>query len=775
MKKILGFILLLPFMVWSQNIQVDGLTYSAQQLIEDILVDSDCVENVNVTNVVGGNFDNDKSYGFFDATGTNFPFESGIVLSTGRLQNVQGPNTSLSDDDAPNWEGDLDLEYALNESNTTNATIIEFDFTAIASQISFRYIFASEEYQEGNANTCQYSDLFGFLIRPENEQQYTNIALVPNTQTPVKVTTVHPGIPNACPPINETYFGSWNDSSAPINFNGQTAVLTATADIVPNQTYHVKLVIADEQNYRYDSAVFLEAGSFELTTNLGPDRLLSTNNALCEDETLWLDATETGNNNTYQWFQDGNILVGETSPTYEVTTAGTYSVEIILENTCSSSGEIVVEYATNPVVNDAIITECDSNQDGITSYNLYNAESIITNNDQNLEVTGFYLTLNDAETQNNTISTPENFQNTYPNQVIFARIENNNGCFSIAEISLEISTNTLNIPPLEACDGDTIDGFATFNLNDITTSILNQIPTDASILFYANENDAFNNVNSLDPNFENTIPYSQTIYVKVLSNNQCYAIAPVQLNVLYTPQLEADETISYCLNSYPETITLLGGVLNDSPSNYYYEWIFNGNSTTVNTSFNHINEVGTYTVIVTDPNGCSNSRTITVIPEEPATIEDIIINHNGFDSTISIIVSGDSDYLFAMDNSNGTYQTDSTFYNVSPGFHEVYVKDINDCGIVSQTVAVIGFPKFFTPNGDTFHDTWQVYGVSPEYNQGMIVNIFNRYGKLIISLDNNSIGWDGTFNGKPLPSDDYWFEAKFIDGKTFKGHFSLIR
>jgi len=57
----------------------------------------------------------------------------------------------------------------------------------------------------------------------------------------------------------------------------------------------------------------------------------------------------------------------------------------------------------------------------------------------------------------------------------------------------------------------------------------------------------------------------------------------------------------------------------------------------------------------------------------------------------------------------------------------------------------------------------------------MIVNIFNRYGKLIISLDNNSIGWDGTFNGKPLPSDDYWFEAKFIDGKTFKGHFSLIR
>src|SRR5690606_22299565 len=152
-----------------------------------------------VTNVVGGNFNGaDRSYGYFDAGTSSFPFQNGIILSTGRLSNTEGPNTSLSDDDASGWSGDTDLENALNENNTTNATILEFDFIPIASQISFRYIFASEEYQENNSNTCQYSDLFGFLIRPVSEQQYTNIALVPNTQTPVKVTTVHPEIPGGC-------------------------------------------------------------------------------------------------------------------------------------------------------------------------------------------------------------------------------------------------------------------------------------------------------------------------------------------------------------------------------------------------------------------------------------------------------------------------------------------------------------------------------------------------------------------------------------------------
>ena len=89
--SIFGFLIISSF-CFGQNVQTDATTYTPQQLIEDILIDSNCIENVVVTNVIGGDFNNaDQSYGYFDATGTSFPFQSGVVLSTGRLANAQGP------------------------------------------------------------------------------------------------------------------------------------------------------------------------------------------------------------------------------------------------------------------------------------------------------------------------------------------------------------------------------------------------------------------------------------------------------------------------------------------------------------------------------------------------------------------------------------------------------------------------------------------------------------------------------------------------------------
>ena len=138
MKKISQFIfLLLSFSVLSQNVLVSSTNYTPQELIENVLINSSCIDNLVVTNVVGGNFNStEKSYGYFDANGSSFPLQKGIVLSTGRLNNVEGPNDSLSDDDASNWGGDTDLEMILNESNTLNATILEFNFSVSANQIS---------------------------------------------------------------------------------------------------------------------------------------------------------------------------------------------------------------------------------------------------------------------------------------------------------------------------------------------------------------------------------------------------------------------------------------------------------------------------------------------------------------------------------------------------------------------------------------------------------------------------------------------------------------
>jgi gliding motility-associated-like protein len=774
-------ILLLPLSTYSQNIIVDNQTYTPQQLIEDILIDSDCITNITVTNVLGGNFnESDQSYGSFDATGTTFPFESGIVLSTGRLNNVPGPNNTLSDDNAPNWGGDADLEFALAETGTINATILEFDFTSVASQISFRYIFASEEYQENNPNSCRFSDLFGFLIRPTvGQNQYENIALVPDTNTPVKATTVTPGVPGECPPENETYFGSYNGVTSPINFNGQTAVLTATANVVANQSYHVKLVIADEQNFRFDSAVFLEAGSFQLSTDLGPSRLIANGNALCEGETVDLITSELGTP-SFDWYKDGVLVDSAPSGclncgTFTITEPGAYTVEVGLADGCISYGEVVIEFAPLPFGIDSVLIECDVNQDGLTSYNLFDASADLTNSADSSVVSDFFLTETEARDNTNPISNPTSFQNATPFQIIFARIINPANCFDSAELELQTSNNSLSIPDLEACDGDIRDGFTSFNLSTISASIINQIPTNAEVTYYENEADAFNEANPLPNTYENFIADLQTIFVKIKSNNQCFSISTVNLIVLYTPLLDADETLIYCLNTFPETITIFGEVIDDLPNNYYYEWFFNGILTEVTTLFNEINEIGTYVVIVTDPNGCSSSRTITVNPSETATIESVSVEGIDPNNAVTINVSGSSVYEFTLDDSNGFYQENNVFTNISEGFHTIYVRDKNGCGIIAETISVLGFPKFFTPNNDGDNDTWRVIGTNTQFNLIETVQIFNRYGKLIARQTTLSGGWDGTLNGNDLPGDDYWFIAQFLDGKRYTGHFALKR
>ncbi|MFT5216148.1 MAG: gliding motility-associated-like protein [Glaciecola sp.] len=774
MNRLLFLLLIISSMSFGQNVQTDATTYTAQQLIEDILIDSNCIENVIVTNVVGGDFGGtDQSYGYFDASGTSFPFQNGIVLSTGRLQNVDGPNTTLSDDDATGWSGDSDLEQALNETNTINATILEFEFTAIADQISFRYLFASEEYQEGNANTCQFSDLFGFLVRPASATQYENIALVPGTTTPVKVTTVHPAIPNGCAAQNEAYFGSWNNATAPINFNGQTAVLEATTTVIPNQTYHVKLVIADEQNFRYDSAVFLEAGSFKLFSNLGNDKLLANSAALCENETLELNAFEPGLS-TYKWFKNGIEILGEINAIYEVVDAGTYEVEVILDSGCESSGSIIIEYSENPEVFDATLTECDFEMNGFATYNLYDAATDLINGDNSLQVENFFLTLVEAELNTNPITNTSSFQNTSTNQIVYALIVNQNNCSSIAELQLRISTAVITIDPFEQCNDEQEDGFTEFNLNDVSATFQSMLPANATVSYYETLDDAYNETNALASSFENSTIDQQTIYVRIESNSQCYAISTVDLIVLYTPILEPDVTannpIYYCLDSYPETKRLFGGVLFDLPSNYYYLW-----NTGENTSFIDVNEIGTYSVTVSDPNGCSSSRSIVVVASEIANINEVLIEGGNTYNTVTISVSGSGNYEYALDNTNGFYQSSNVFTNVLAGFHTVYVRDINGCGIVSKLISVLGFPKFLTPNNDGYHDTWKVNGINALFHDGITIHIFNRTGKLITSLNNQTPGWDGNFNGRPLPSDDYWYSATLIDGQEYRGHFTLKR
>jgi len=766
-------VFLTSFSVLAQNITVDSQTYTAQQLIESILINSDCISNVNVTNVLGGNFNNtDQSYGYFDATGTSFPFQNGLVLSTGKLKNVEGPNTTLSDDDAPNWSGDSDLENVLNETNTTNATIIEFDFVSLTNQVSFNYIFASEEYQENNANTCNYSDLFGFLIRPLNDTNYTNIALVPNTQTPVKVTTVHPNIPSGCAAQNENYFGSWNNASAPINFNGQTKVLTATATVVPNETYHVKLVIADDHNYRYDSAVFIEASSFSQSTDLGEDRLLSTKTPVCEGDFVVLNVDVLGNGTTYKWFKNGIEIPSEINSTYTVVDAGFYEVEVIIGSNCISYGKITVEYAEDIDTNQNYLRLCDDNNDGFTFYDLHLADPFYKVDMTGLTVVDYFLNEDAAADNLDAIVDQSVFFNTKPNQVVYARIENEFGCYEVQTLTLDSGTSYLNFSEFNTCDMD-MDGKVIFDLNELRNLIKPEVSSTANVTFFSSYNDAAYHQNPLPDNYENTIPNSQEIWIKA-QDIFCELLTTIMLNVIENPVISQDEKISYCLDIFPETIILEAGLLNPIPTvTYSYQWFKNGLGLAIKSSTIEVNEVGNYKAIISNTEGCASERTIVVQASEKAIIETVSVEETNNSNTITIITSGIGDYEFSLDNSTIGFQQSNVFLNVSSGSHTIYVQDINGCNTVEKsfTITGTGFPKFFTPNNDGINDTWHSIDVISNAK----IYIFNRFGELLIQLNPLGVGWDGTFNGEYLPSSDYWYKVIYSDGKIENGHFTLKR
>ena len=134
-----------------------------------------------------------------------------------------------------------------------------------------------------------------------------------------------------------------------------------------------------------------------------------------------------------------------------------------------------------------------------------------------------------------------------------------------------------------------------------------------------------------------------------------------------------------------------------------------------------------------------------------------------------------ANYLYQMDF--GTFQTSALFENVAPGLHSITVKDLNGCsGLTNNNVLVINYPKYFTPNGDTYNDYWNIYGLKDQPDTR--IYIFDRYGKLLKDITPLGLGWDGTYIGQPMPSDDYWFTVEYSEQnfiKKFKSHFSLKR
>ena len=359
--------------------------YSVEELVTEVLIDSECNQAFNVTSSTGIDFGSTNGIGYFEANGSSWPFENGLIMTSGDVANAAGPESGVLVDGTYAWPGDGDLEAfipGLNAGDTNNASIIEFEFVPVSNSMSFDFIFAAEEY---GTFQCTFTDAFAFLLT-DSSGNTSNLAIVPGTDDPISVLTVRDDQYNgSCESVNAEWFANYYGPgglpplTSPTNFIGHTEVMTATATVIPNEVYTIKLVVADDGDTIYDSAVFIDGGSFDIgQLDLGEDILVSSGNALCEGQEIVLDAGALPNNSSIEWFMDGTLLEGETGVTLTVTETAFYSAIITVDNTdCAYGDDILVEFFQSPqivAVEDSII-KC-ANEGYTLEVNIENSDQL---------------------------------------------------------------------------------------------------------------------------------------------------------------------------------------------------------------------------------------------------------------------------------------------------------------------------------------------------------------------------------------------------------------
>ena len=210
----------------------------------------------------------------FTSSGTCLPLDSGILLTTGKATGIGSP-ASVFNSESTGSGSDAQLG-ALAGGTTNDKCVLEFNFVPKGDTIKFDYVFASEEYPEFACTS--FNDIFAFFISGPGITGTPNIALVPGTTTPVTINNVND---KYCGAAGAAYYV--NNAACPnLVYDGMTTVLTAMHEVIPCDTYHLKLAIADVGDSGYDSGVFIKAGS------------LQSNSVEIEPITLLTIGTDTG-------------------------------------------------------------------------------------------------------------------------------------------------------------------------------------------------------------------------------------------------------------------------------------------------------------------------------------------------------------------------------------------------------------------------------------------------------------------------------------------------
>ena len=645
---------------------------------------------------------------------------------------------------------------------------------------------------------------------------------VADQKTEFDLTDKNMEITNSDGSLEVVYYTTQTDAENASNAIADPTAYTNTAigaAAANPQTLHVRVTDLDTGCYDFTTLTIRVLPN--PTPNLNPDNLIACDNTNIGDgvesfdlttyETFIINSELNVSASYYETLEDATDGINSLSNTTNYTNIESpiQTIYVRVTNDLTSCFTVLdFDLIVNPIPNAVAIDDfiaCELNTDDVYNFDLESQSSLILGGqDPALFEVTYHTSLADADSGINFLATP--YTNISDPQLIYVSVKNTDtGCrnttvkFNIAvheaaQASSPLSVYTLCDDNVET-DGNPTNDRVQFDLSSQDSFVLNgQDPVNYNVRYYSSQSDADQDINVLPNLFENSVN-PQLIIARVDNNTQvldssgtlidssiCYETAEVTLQVNPLPLVEIEEDYILCVDvNGTEVLSPL--VIDTGLSNLEYTFIWrDANGTIVGTNSSYApDQGGVYTLEVFDDTLLTQcaapTETFTVIESTPP---DVVaqVTTDAFANThvIEAVATGQGIYEYSLDQ--GPWGDSGNFIDVLPGEHMVTVRDINGCGESEAFVYVIDYPKYFTPNGDGYHDNWNIIAVSNQVNAK--IHIFDRLGKLIKEIKPSGTGWDGTYNGTLLPACDYWFILQYIDPITtnpeqLRSHFTLKR
>lgn len=760
---------------------------SASSLVQNILLGP----GVTVSNIQynGSNV----AIGSFNGMNTNLGLSSGIIMTTGTIQNTgdgpHGPNNRKNAGINNNTPGITLLSNLIGGQQTYNASVLQFDFVPYSDSVSFRYIFGSEEYPEFVGS--EFNDVFGFFISGPGISGQQNIAKLPNG-TPVTINNINSG-------SNSNFFvnngdgtnGPYNSSATYIQYDGYTNVLTASSKVQCGETYHLVIAIADVMDGIYDSGIFLEANS--LKSKMPVDVSYTLSYQAFTDPSKMIEGCTNAN---FKLQRGGNISSALTVP-IEITGSATNSVDYtnIPASITFPPNQSVYNFNFD-AINDGIVEPEENVHLKFILLNPCNDTVPIEFDLKIVDILPITIQVNDT-----------NMLCPGDPGILIASVTGGGGPFSYVWSTGE-TTSTIAVSPsttttytcsvTDNCLNQTVSDNGTVSIPVYPPITLTTTPNITEICPYLRDTlqvSAQGGAGSYSYQWSSSKPEllgkdiyqpiypSQTTVYTVIVEDQC-GVSEVASTLYYitSPPLltEASDTTICPADSAKIYVNASGGY-----GMYYYDWIFNHNNTSsqkVNPSITteYIVRVSdecqtfyiedTAIVRVIKPTADFDMISTLVFDHVPISFQNMSLNANSYFWTFG---DGQSS---TINSPNNTYLESGT-YPVT-----LYVTDYLGCKdsitklIFIEEEHYIYVPNTFTPDGNRYNTYFyaSTIGITD-----LSINIFNKWGELVYNSDDVNFRWDGTYENTVVQDGTYIYKIQYTAKSGYNdliiGHVNVIQ